>query len=110
MAVVRLNIEGRVGLVNGDVQEIIPGIICYTGGKHPYQSQYAGVSTKSGTVMLASDNMYLYENMEKHVPLPATLDADSNLRAHERMKQPAPHPKLIIPGHEPAGFHIIPKA
>ena len=110
LAVVRLNIEGRVGLVNGDVQEIIPGIICYTGGKHTYQSQYAGVSTKSGTVVLASDNMYLYENMEKHVPIAATLDANSNLRAQDRMKQLAASPKLIIPGHDPAVFDRFPKA
>src|SRR5215471_11644999 len=37
VAVVKLNLEGRVGLVNGDAQEIIPGITCYTGGKHTYQ-------------------------------------------------------------------------
>ena len=57
------------------------GITCYTGGKHTFQSQYVGVNTKAGTVILASDNMYLYENLEKHVPIAQTLDADSNLRA-----------------------------
>jgi glyoxylase-like metal-dependent hydrolase (beta-lactamase superfamily II) len=29
MAIVKLNLQGRVGLVNGDGQEIIPGIVCY---------------------------------------------------------------------------------
>ncbi len=46
--------------------------------------------------------MYLYENLEKHVPIAATLDADSNLRAQDRMKQLAARPELIIPGHDPA--------
>ena len=102
MAAVKLNLQGRMGLVNGDAQEILPGVTCYTGGKHTYASQYVGVNTAAGTVVLASDNLYLYENLEKHVPIAATLDAASNLRAQDRMKQLASNPKLIVPGHDPA--------
>jgi len=109
MAAVKLNLSGRVGLVNGDAQEILPGITCYTGGKHTWQSQYVGVNTKDGTVILASDNMYLYENLEKHAPIAQTLDAESNLRAQDRMKQLAAKPSLIIPGHDPAEFDKFPK-
>lgn len=106
---VKLNLAGRVRLVNGDAQEIFPGITCYTGGKHTFQSQYVGVSTRAGTVILASDNMYLYENLEKHVPIAQTLDKDSNLRAQDRMKQLAASPRLIVPGHDPAVFEKFPK-
>jgi len=102
LTLVKLNTEGHVGMVNGDAQEIIPGITCYIGGRHTYASQYVGVNTGAGTVVLASDNMYLYENLEKHVPIAATLDAVSNLRAQDRMKQLATSPGLIIPGHDPA--------
>jgi len=102
LTLVKLNTLGHVGLVNGDAQEIIPGITCYTGGRHTYASQYVGVNTSAGIVVLASDNMYLYENLEKHVPIAATLDAVSNLRAQDRMKQLAASPGLIIPGHDPA--------
>jgi len=109
LTLVKLNTEGRVGLVNGDDQEIIPGVSCYTGSKHTFQSQYVSVETKAGKVVLASDNMYLYENMDKHVPIAATLDADSNLRAQDRMKQIAASPRLVIPGHDPAVFDKFPK-
>lgn len=109
LAAVKLNIDGRMGLVNGDAQEILPGITCYTGGKHTYQSQYVGVTTRDGTVILASDNVYLYENLDKHVPIAASLDLDSNLRAQDRMKQLAAKPRLIIPGHDPAVFERFPK-
>jgi hypothetical protein len=109
LALVKLNTEGRVGLVNGDAQEILPGITCYTGGKHTYASQYVGVSTAAGTVVLASDNMYLYENLEKHLPIAQTLDADSNLRAQDRMKQLAANPRLIIPGHDPSEMTNFPQ-
>ncbi|HYL78962.1 MAG TPA: N-acyl homoserine lactonase family protein [Bryobacteraceae bacterium] len=108
LAAVKLNTQGRVGLVNGDAQEIIPGVVCYTGGKHTYASQYVGVNTAAGTVVLASDNMYLYENLEKHVPIAATLDAASNVRAQDRMKQLAASPQLIVPGHDPAVMKNFP--
>ena len=102
LAAVKLNTQGRVTLVNGDAQEILPGITCYLGGKHTYASQYLGINTAQGTVVLASDNMYLYENLDKHAPIAQTLDAESNLRAQDRMKQLAADPRLIIPGHDPA--------
>ena len=109
LAAVQLNLAGRLSLVNGDAREILPGITCYTGGKHTFQSQYVGVNTRSGVVILASDNMYLYENLEKHAPIAQTLDAASNLRAQDRMKQLAASPRLIIPGHDPAVFQKFPR-
>jgi glyoxylase-like metal-dependent hydrolase (beta-lactamase superfamily II) len=109
LATVKLNLDGRMSLVNGDAQEILPGITCYIGGKHTFQSQFVGVNTKAGTVILASDNMYLYENLEKHVPIAQTFDAASNLRAQDRMKQLAASPRLIIPGHDPLVFEKFPK-
>jgi glyoxylase-like metal-dependent hydrolase (beta-lactamase superfamily II) len=102
LAAVKLNVQGRVGLVDGDAKEILPGITCYTGGKHTYASQFVGVGTAAGTVILASDNMYLWENLEKHAPIAQTLDATSNLRAQDRMKELAGDPRRIVPGHDPA--------
>jgi glyoxylase-like metal-dependent hydrolase (beta-lactamase superfamily II) len=103
-----MKLAGRVNLVDGDAREIIPGITVYIGGKHTFQSQYAGVNTTSGIVVLASDNMYLYENLEKHVPISQTLDAASNLAAQERMTRIAASPRLIVPGHDPAVFVRFP--
>jgi glyoxylase-like metal-dependent hydrolase (beta-lactamase superfamily II) len=91
---------GRVNLVNGDSQEIFPGVSVYTGGKHTFASQFVGVRTRSGTVVLASDNAYLYENLEKHVAINQTLDAASNLAAQARMLQLAGTPGRIVPGHD----------
>jgi len=103
-----LNKAGRVRLVDGDAKEILPGITVYTGGKHTFASQFAGVKTAAGTVVLASDNAYLYENLEKRLPIAQTLDADSNLKAQERMLAMAASPSLVIPGHDPAVFERFP--
>jgi glyoxylase-like metal-dependent hydrolase (beta-lactamase superfamily II) len=109
LTLVRLNTEGRVSFVNGNDQQIIPGITCYIGGKHTFQSQFVGVNSSAGTVVLASDNLYFYENLEKHIPIGTTLDAASNLRAQDRMKQIASNPRLIVPGHDPEVFIRFPK-
>ena len=96
--------RGKLRLIEGDAREFLPGITAYTGGKHTYASQYVGVRTAAGTVIIASDNLYLYENLDKRAAIAQTLDAASNLRAQERMRSLASHVRLIVPGHDPAVF------
>ena len=109
-ALLKLNTEGRLNFVEGDDQEVLPGIRCYLGGKHTYASQYCSVRIDGGTAVFASDNIYLYENLEKHVPIAQTLDAASNLRAQDRIRGLASDPRLIVPGHEPLVFERFPAA
>jgi hypothetical protein len=52
--------------------------------------------------------MYLYRNLDEHKPIAQTLDADSNLRAQDRMRTLATNPRLIIPGHDPLEFERFP--
>jgi glyoxylase-like metal-dependent hydrolase (beta-lactamase superfamily II) len=103
-----INRAGRVRLVEGDDQEVMPGIRAYTGGKHTFASQFVTVETPRGTVVIASDNMYLYENFTKHAAISQTLDAASNLRAQERMGKLASNARLIVPGHDPQVFVRFP--
>ncbi len=108
-AMLKLKEQGRVHLVDGDAREILPGVTVYTGGRHTFASQYVGVNAKAGCVVVASDNVYLYENLDKHVPIAQTLDAKSNLAAQDRMKRIATSPRLIVPGHDPEVFVRFPK-
>ena len=109
-ALLKINMQGRLRFVEGDDQEPIPGIRCYTGGKHTWESQYVGVQTAGGTAVFTSDNVYLYENLEKGVPISQTMDPASNLKAQERIRKLASDPSLIIPGHDPLVFERFPKA
>lgn len=104
----------RVQLIPGDSTEIIPGITVYTGGKHTFASEFAAVNAslaggRTGTIVLASDNAYLYENLEHHRPITQSLDTVSNLRAQERMARLASDPRLIVPGHDVDVFTRFPK-
>jgi glyoxylase-like metal-dependent hydrolase (beta-lactamase superfamily II) len=107
----QLKKSGRVVLIPGDNQQILPGITVYTGGRHTYASQYIGVRTAKGTVVLASDNAYTYENLNKHLPIAATFspaDTAANLAAQDRMRHIASDPSLIFPGHDPEIFTRYP--
>jgi glyoxylase-like metal-dependent hydrolase (beta-lactamase superfamily II) len=105
-----LRLAGRVQLVDGDDREIAPGVRVYTGGKHTFESQYVGVATRAGTVVLASDNAYLYENLERRLAIAQTIDRESNLAAQARMLGLADAPHLVVPGHDPAVFDRFPAA
>ena len=105
----KLRAAGRAELVDGDAKEIIPGIRVFTGGRHTYASQYAAVNTRAGTVVIASDNVYLYENLDRHVPIGTTFDAKANLRAQDRMVGMAGTRRLVIPGHDSEVFKRFPE-
>jgi glyoxylase-like metal-dependent hydrolase (beta-lactamase superfamily II) len=104
----RANTEGRLHLIDGD-REILPGVRVFTGGRHTWASQYVAVTAKPGVVVLASDNMYLYENLEKHAPIAQTFDEVSNLAAQDKMKTLVADPRFIVPGHDPAVLTRFPK-
>jgi glyoxylase-like metal-dependent hydrolase (beta-lactamase superfamily II) len=53
--------------------------------------------------------MYLYENLDKHLPIAQTFDAASNLAAQDKMKTLVRDPRFIIPGHDPAVLTRFPK-
>lgn len=107
--IVRRNLAGKVSFVRGDDDISLSGIAFGIGGKHTWASQFVSVATAKGTVVLASDNMYLYENMERHVPIAQTLDPASNLRTQDRMRSTATEPRLVVPGHDPAVFERFPR-
>jgi glyoxylase-like metal-dependent hydrolase (beta-lactamase superfamily II) len=107
-AIVKRNIAGKVSFVRGDDETTISGLSFNVGGKHTWASQYVGVQTPKSTVVIASDNMYLYENLDAHKPIAQTLDAVSNLRAQDRMRSLASELRFVIPGHDAAVFERFP--
>jgi len=108
-ALVRLNTEGRVHLVDGDGVEILPGIRAYTGARHTFASQYLLVEGKPPFV-LASDNCYLYRNLAEHAASATFEESDraANLAAQERMIDLAGSVDRVVPGHDPQQFSRFP--
>jgi glyoxylase-like metal-dependent hydrolase (beta-lactamase superfamily II) len=106
---VRLNTEGRLRLLDGDNVELFPGIHAYTGGHHTYASQYLRVDGDPPFV-LASDNAYLYRNLQTHMAS-ATFTDDyhaANIQNQKRMIDFAGSIDRVIPGHDALQFQKFP--
>ena len=67
---------------------------------------------KSGTkkIILASDNVYTYYNLDhlKSAPKDATFDTKGYIKAMTRMKTLVSNIKFIIPGHDALLFSRFP--
>lgn len=107
---VELNLAGKVTLVNGDDKEIIPGIKVYTGSRHTFNSQYVLVKSGVEKIILASDNVYTYYNLNhlKSATKNATFDTIGYIKAMKRMKTLVSDIKFIIPGHDALLFDRFP--
>jgi len=109
--IVDINLSGRLTLVDGDDKEIIPNIKVFTGSRHTYNSQYVLVQTGKNKIVLASDNIWVYYNLEHLLPATpnGTLDPVGYVKAMQRMKTQASDSRFIIPGHDAAVFDKFPK-
>ena len=107
---VDLNMAGKVTLVDGDDKEIMPGIKVYTGSRHTFNSQYVFVETGLNKIILASDNIWIYYNLQHLAPpIPGgTFDAVGYVKAMQRMKTLVTDVKYIIPGHDAKVFSLFP--
>lgn len=104
------NLTGKLNLVDGDNKEIIPGIRVYTGSRHTFNSQFVLVESGADKIIIASDNMYTYYNLEhlKSPSMSATFDTIAYVKSMERMKMLASHTRFIIPGHDALLFRRFP--
>jgi glyoxylase-like metal-dependent hydrolase (beta-lactamase superfamily II) len=103
------NTNGKLKLIDGDDVEIMPGIRVFTGARHTYASQYLRVDGATPYV-LASDNAYLFRNIEGR-QASATFspaDREGNLAAIDRMIRLAGSATRVIPGHDPEQFQRFP--
>jgi glyoxylase-like metal-dependent hydrolase (beta-lactamase superfamily II) len=98
---------GRVRWLHGD-SAVCPGIRLYAGGKHTPGIQFVTVDADSETIVLASDNAYLFKNIEDEIPIGATADEDADRKTILKMKSLAGRPGLVIPGHDPLIFSRFP--
>jgi glyoxylase-like metal-dependent hydrolase (beta-lactamase superfamily II) len=108
-ALLALNTQGRLRLVDGDDVEILPGLRVYTGSRHTFASQYLRVGGERPFV-LASDNCYLYKNLTERKASATFRDEDrpANIAQQARMIELAGAADRVVPGHDPTQFQKYP--
>ncbi len=92
--------SGRVQFHDGDGQ-IAPGVTVHKSPGHSKGIQALRVMTAHGPVVLASDVVHFYENIEKRRPFFITIDMEATLKSYDRLTEMAGGLKNVIPGHDP---------
>jgi len=106
LEIVKLNAAGRVELIEGD-QILFPGVNVYVVPQgHTWASQFMVVNTKTGSIVLASDNADLWLNIEKNIPGGIGYSLWAMENGIKRMKSFVKDTKDIIPGHDPKIFDV----
>jgi glyoxylase-like metal-dependent hydrolase (beta-lactamase superfamily II) len=108
---VKLNLSGKLTLIDGDNKEIFAGVKVYTGSRHTFNSQYVLVQSGADRIVIASDNIWIDYNLNNLKPPPpyGTWDALGYVKAMQRMKELASDSRLILTGHDGSDFVKFPK-
>jgi glyoxylase-like metal-dependent hydrolase (beta-lactamase superfamily II) len=90
----------RVRFHDGDAI-ITDGIRVHHVGGHSKGLQFVSVFTRRGWVVVASDASHFYENVESDRPISLVHDVEATVQGFRRLREVAPTPAHIIPGHDP---------
>ena len=91
---------GRLEL-HGAEREIAPGLSVHWVGGHCAGQEVVRVRTARGWVVLASDALHYYEELERSLPFAVAHSVADMLLAHDRILALADSPDHIIPSHDP---------
>ena len=98
---VRLNFERRVRFVDGD-EEMAPGVTLHRVGGHAPGLQVVRVQTGGGPVVIASDAVHFYANLEEDRPFAIVHSLPDMYAAFDRVRVLADGDDArIVPGHDP---------
>jgi glyoxylase-like metal-dependent hydrolase (beta-lactamase superfamily II) len=103
LAVVQLNWESRVLLVDGDVEGVVPGMDVYLTPGHTAGTMTVCLATAEGRVCYSSDAVYTYRNFDEDIPLGIALNAGEAVESYKKIRRVL-RGGLLIPGHEPRIF------
>ena len=98
----RARAEGRLTLFTGQ-HTVAPGIELTEVGGHTPGQLIASVTTQDGgTVVLASDALHFYEEVERDRPFAILADLPGMYRAYDTLAQLATQPRThLVAGHDP---------
>ena len=90
-------------LVDGDVENVVPGVDVYLTPGHTAGTMTACLDTTKGRICYSSDAVYTYRNIDEDIPLGLALDAYQAVESYKKIRTILRGGKLI-PGHEPRLF------
>jgi glyoxylase-like metal-dependent hydrolase (beta-lactamase superfamily II) len=102
--VTRAAAQGRVRLTEG-TEEILDGVMAISVGGHSAGQQVTVVEAGGDAVVLASDAVHLYEELELDRPFAVMHDLEQMYAAYDLVKELARSRRaVVVPGHDPDVF------
>jgi glyoxylase-like metal-dependent hydrolase (beta-lactamase superfamily II) len=92
--------EGRVTLVTGE-EELAPGVTGIDVGGHSPGQLVLVVEAAGGTVVLASDAIHYYEELELDRPFSVFVDLAESYGALDRLRALTRNGEPLVAGHDP---------
>lgn len=92
--------QGRVRFLDGR-EEIAAGVVAEETGGHTPGQLIVEVATAEGRVVLASDALHFYEEMDGDSVFAQTVDEEGASRAVRRLRELQEAGAVIVPGHDP---------
>lgn len=92
--------DGRVRTTDG-TEEILEGVTAIAVGGHSPGQQVTVVESAGGRVVLASDAVHFYEELELERPFAVLHDLERMYAAYDLLKGLARFGAVIVPGHDP---------
>jgi glyoxylase-like metal-dependent hydrolase (beta-lactamase superfamily II) len=109
LAVVKLNWDGRVKIVDGDVEEIAPGVNVYLTPGHTAGTLSISVPSRSGTVVCTGDAVYTNRNLDEDIPLGFGYNLVQMLESFTKIRGILGDKGILVPGHDPGIMDRFPK-
>ena len=103
VSLVQLNWQGRVLLVDGDVEGLIPGLDVHLTPGHTAGTMTVCLDTVKSRVCYSSDAVYTYRNLDEDIPLGLALDSFEAVESFKKIRRIV-QGGVLIPGHEPRIF------
>jgi glyoxylase-like metal-dependent hydrolase (beta-lactamase superfamily II) len=101
--------EGRVQTTDG-TEEILDGVTAIQVGGHSPGQQVTVVEGTSGQVVLASDAVHFYEELEQERPFAVIHDLERMYAAYDLLKEYTRAGATVVPGHDPDVVHRFSEA
>lgn len=106
--IVHLHLQGKVEILDGD-RELFPGIECLWTGGHSPGCMAVSAEMPSGTVVICSDVVPRYQNLEENIPCGIHTCAIEAALALEKVRAKAGSIDRVITGHDPAAMEKFAK-
>jgi len=96
----RASAKGRVRTTAG-TESILDGVTAIEAGGHSAGQQLTVIDGVGGGVVLASDAVHFYEELELERPFAVMHDLERMYLAYEKLKSFARAGAVVVPGHDP---------